>query len=190
MKNTNRTTTNKDFINKIYPNMGKISVFRGCDWVGCGPMILHKDITLYKTVNIKDEFCDNYYKTPKKAILELWVPAGSYIYSHSPIQKSHRHRSDRKVRVSQAIPVGVIEMSIDTQSILGSMEDKQTILDDAEYQVKYKKKLRSDYDPRFFYEIGKPSFPRYGFDLTSYNCGGIHGFFNIQDAIGWQLEIR
>ena len=123
---------------------------------------LNKDITLYKAVRSK--VIDR-----QLIILELFIPKGSTLYYFN---LNSKNIDDRKVRVSCACPVGGFYLYKD------------------EYKTTFKEKLYSDHDPDYLYKIGTLQKPKKAFSRFYESCeSGIHGFFDVKDAIRWAEEI-
>jgi hypothetical protein len=123
-------------------------------------------VTIYKKVNFFPR------KGPaKQIILKLTVPPTS-IARYSPVSG--------KIRVSEATPVAAF-----------SIKKKDDLKDDMPILLKPMKipafsSIRSGYDDKFIYKIGKKAKPTEPFDMSDAECGtGIHGFIDALKAASY-----
>ena len=122
---------------------------------------LDRDITLYKAVKKEGPgFLQS------DLILELFIPEGSLLYTENI---DGNGIEDRKIRVSHAYPVGGL-----------SLNKKST------YRTEFTERIFSRYDNFYRYDISKCQQAERKFSRRLESCAdGIHGFFDVKDAIEW-----
>ena len=129
------------------------------------PTKTKEDFIIYKKV------VDN---NGNKYLLEMFVPKGSWMYS--PDIFNIYHRSYRKIRVSQVVPLKAWEIKQEWCMYIGDCYD--LIDTDIKKFYPYHDKYKT-----LTYELGKLTLPD-KFDMSNKDCSnGIHGFFHHEDAI-------
>ena len=106
---------------------------------------------------------------PIAVVLELAVPAEA--------EARFCGHYSKKIRVSEAKVVKVYKVLVDEDGRTTGIEPMK---------VPFLSKIRSYYDSKFRYRIGKTSKPREPFDMSDADCGsGIHGFLDPMEAANY-----
>ena len=145
------------------PSWGPTYV-KAIDSVGFGEQSGH--YILYKTCRLT-----NWYSMAEKntVIVELLVSPDTKFRSEP------RNSTERKVRVARAKVINMYLFDHTGQKFVP-------------YVPKWYERVRSKYEPRFTYGIGKVVRPKNGFDDSHFACGGgIHGLRSMAEAKDYWL---
>ena len=117
-------------------------------------------MTLYKKAKLKTYTLFGKFVDEKSAIVKLDVP--EHAIKHVSIG------SNFKIRVSEAMPVAVLEN------------------DGTEIRLPWRYRITSLFDPAYEYRIGRTAVPKRPFDDDDSTCAsGIHGFLDIKSAVAY-----